>query len=50
MKKDAQNKEIKEKLELVCDKNPNCCAYGPKCPGTYVVFPSGNLGFQHCGC
>ncbi|MGG3522567.1 hypothetical protein ABES13_27760 [Bacillus pseudomycoides] len=50
MNKDAQNKEVKEKLELICTKNRDCCSYGRDCPGTYVVFPSGNLGFQRCGC
>lgn len=54
MNKDAQNqtenKEVAEKLELICTKNRDCCSWGKDCPGSYVVFPSGNLGFQRCGC
>ncbi|MFD4854458.1 hypothetical protein ACFVV6_29675 [Bacillus mycoides] len=54
MKKDTQNqpknKEVAEKLELVCASNRNCCGWGKDCPGEHVVFPSGKLGFQRCGC
>jgi hypothetical protein len=51
MKKANNDKKVVEaQVAIVCKKDRDCCGYGEDCPGTYKVFPSGQVVFDHCGC
>lgn len=50
MNKDAQNKEVEEKVEIACGRTRQCCAIAQDCEATYHLMPSGSLVWKHCGC
>ncbi|MFK4323168.1 hypothetical protein ABH946_005942 [Bacillus sp. RC145] len=50
MNKEAQNKEVEEKVEIACGRTRECCGIDTYCEATYHLLPTGSLIFKHCVC